>query len=56
MIGQQKMRADIRRAVTEWAEKGFDVTIALKDSNIRVSGQGQSPKANVHPCDLPDLS
>lgn len=55
-MGQQKMPADIRRAVTEWAEKGFDVTIDLKDGKISVRGQGQLPKANVHPCDLLDLS
>lgn len=55
-MGQQKMPADIRRAVTEWAEKGFDVTIDLKDGKISVRSQGPAPKANVHPCDLLDLS
>ena len=55
-MGQQKMPADIRRAVTEWAEKGFDVTIDLKDGKINVRGHGQPSKADVHPCDLLDLS
>ena len=32
------------------------VTIDLKDGKISVRGQGPAPKADVHPCDLLDLS
>ncbi len=50
------MPADVRRAVSEWAEKGFEVTVDMKDGKIFVGGQGRAPGTDVHPCDLLDLS
>lgn len=55
-MGRQALTAETRRAVTEWAERGFDVTIDLKDGKISVTSKNPAPKSNVHPCDLLDLS
>ena len=55
-MARQRINAETRQAVTEWASRGFYVVLDLNDGKISVTREGPPPKGAVHPCDLLDLS
>jgi len=54
MMGQQRMPADIRRAVAEWAAQGFAVTVDLRAGQIKVLPSADTPDGN--PFDQVDMT